>query len=72
MYKVGKCLLLDLLNKRRMTQNDLAIELGVSRQRVNALVHNRAVMSFETALNISKILHCDMEELYELVEVSGE
>lgn len=71
MYRVGKCLLLDLLKARGLSQTDLAIELGVSKQRINAIAHNRAIMPYETALNISKILNCAMEELYE-IEVSNE
>lgn len=72
MYVVGKCLLLDLLKSRRMSQSELAAHLGVSRQRVNALVHNHKVMSYQTAYNIAMILKCDMSELYEFEVVSDE
>lgn len=72
MYRVGKCLLLDLLKTRGLSQTDLAIELGVSKQRINAIVHNRRTMSLETAINVASALRCDVTDLYELVEVSNE
>lgn len=72
MYRVGKCLLLDLLKTRGLSQTDLAIELGVSKQRINAIVHNRRTMSLETAINVANALRCDVTDLYELVEVSNE
>lgn len=71
MYRVGRCLLLDLLKVRGLSQVDLAVKLGVSKQRINAIAHNRATMSYETALNVSKLLNCTMEDLYE-IEVSNE
>lgn len=71
MYKVGNCLLLDLLKQRGVSQSDLAIHLGVSRQRVNAIVHNREKMSLEIAYTITKLLHCDLDDLYKW-EVSNE
>lgn len=64
MYKVGKCLLLDLLKRRGITQSDLAVHLGVSRQRINAIAHNREKMSLEIAYTIAKLLQCDIEDLY--------
>lgn len=65
MYKVGKCLLPDLLKKKGITQAELARRLNLSRQRINAIANNREKMSYEIALNISKILDCNMEDLYE-------
>lgn len=72
MYKVGKCLLLDLLKARGLSQTDLAIELGVSKQRINAIAHNRRTMSLETAINVANALKCDVTDLYEITEVSNE
>lgn len=71
MYKVGTCLLPDLLKRRGMTQTELASRLNVTRQRVNALANNREKMSLETAYTIAKILQCEMEDLYTW-EVSSE
>ncbi|WP_010305286.1 helix-turn-helix transcriptional regulator [Kurthia senegalensis] len=64
MYKVGKCLLLDLLKQRGISQSDLAVKTGVSRQRINAIAHNREKMPVELAFNISKLLQCHIEDLY--------
>jgi len=72
MYRVGKCLLLDLLKARGLSQTDLAVKLGVSKQRINALAHNRRTMSLETAVNVAEVLKCDVKDLYELIEVSNE
>lgn len=71
MYKVGTCLLPDLLKRRAMTQSELANKLNVSRQRINALANNREKMSLETAYTISRILQCEMADLYTW-EVSNE
>lgn len=68
-YKAGRCLLLPLLKERSMTQIELANKLGVTKQQVNKYVHNKQMMSIEVALNISLILKCHMEDLYEWVKV---
>lgn len=64
-FLVGKCLLLNQLDKNKMTQTELAIELGVTKQQINKYVRNVQVMSYEVAYNISIILNCEMSELYE-------
>lgn len=48
-----------------MTQEDLAIALGVSEQQINKYVNNRQGMSLQVAYNISLILNCYIEDLYE-------
>lgn len=65
MYIVGRCLLSDLLQKRDISQTNLAEHLGVSRQFVNGIINNREKMSLEIAYNISVILSCDIKDLYE-------
>lgn len=69
MYKVGKCLLSDILLQARMTQQELAERLGVTRQQINHYVNNRRVMTLETAKNIACLLNCDIEDLYEWIPV---
>jgi plasmid maintenance system antidote protein VapI len=66
MYKVGKCLLGDLLKRKRMSQKELAEQLGVSKQQINKYIKNHSKMHYQTALRISKILNCKMEDLYEI------
>lgn len=72
MYKVEKCLLLDMLRRKQMSQSDLANRTGISKQQINAYVQNRQMMTFQTAYNISVILDCDMSELYKMSLVSNE
>lgn len=64
-FKVGQCLLLDRLNAIGMSQTELAERLGVKRQQVNKYARNKQTMSYEIAYNISVILGCSMEELYD-------
>lgn len=68
-YIVGNCLLRDLLLKRDMTQLELAERLNVAPQQVNHYVQNNRVMSIQTAMNVSRILNCNIEDLYEWKEV---
>ncbi|WP_028392758.1 helix-turn-helix transcriptional regulator [Bacillus cihuensis] len=67
-YRVGKCLLRYHLTRNRMTQQELADRIGVTKQTISKYVHNSQVMSYQTALNISKVLDCQMEDLYEIKE----
>ncbi|MEM6453881.1 MAG: HigA family addiction module antitoxin [Acidobacteriota bacterium] len=48
--------LADLLEERGWTQAELARRLGVSNKHVNDLVHARASISSETALQLSRVL----------------
>lgn len=67
MLKVGRCLLADRLHEAKMTQQELAHRIGVPRQRINAYVHNRKMMSFERAVNIAMIIGCPITSLYEWI-----
>lgn len=68
-FVVGRCLLGSLLNQRGMTQTELAVELGVTRQQVSKYVLNQQKMSLQTAKNISYILNCRIDDLYEWIRV---
>lgn len=41
MYEVGKCLLPDLLVQARITQQELADKLGVTKQQINTYTSNK-------------------------------
>ncbi|GKV65465.1 MULTISPECIES: helix-turn-helix transcriptional regulator [unclassified Sporosarcina] len=69
-YKVGRCLLREILDSKGMSQNDLAIKLNKTKQQVNKYVTGRQGMSMEVAKNISAILDCHIEDLYQWDEVS--
>ncbi|MFJ5713162.1 helix-turn-helix transcriptional regulator [Neobacillus sp. NPDC093127] len=68
-YKVGKCLLLNHLRRKRMSQVDLAILVNKTEQTISRYVNDQTVMSYETAINIATVLDCEMEDLYEIVKV---
>jgi len=52
--------------KRRITQDDLAVALGVSRQTLSAIENNKYFPSLELALKIAKVFECTVEELFSL------
>lgn len=68
-YKLGKCLLQFHLQRNRMSQQELAERINKSKQIISRYVNNQTVMSYETALNIAKILNCEMEDLYEIIKI---
>lgn len=68
--KVGKCLLSDLLESKKMTQSELAEKVDMHKQTINAYIYNRRVMTLETAKNISVALSCSVDDLYEWKKVS--
>lgn len=69
MYDVGKCLLSDKLLQARMSQQELADKLGVTRQQINSYTTDRRIMSLPVAKNIATILHCEIDDLYEWITV---
>ncbi len=51
-----------------MTQESLAIEIGVSRQTINSIEKNRYIPSTVLALKISKVFDKSVNEIFELEE----
>ena len=49
---------------RDMTQADLAIKIGVSRQTINAMEKNKYVPSTVLALKIAKLFETPLEEIF--------
>lgn len=68
-YRVGRCLLQNLLDDAGLDQVSLAREMNVSKQQINKYTTNKQRMSLQVAKNIANILHCGVEDLYEWVEV---
>ena len=51
---------------KNLTQEDLANEIGVSRQTINSIENNRYIPSTILALKISKLFDKDVTEIFEL------
>lgn len=51
-----------------MGQAELARKLNITRPQINKYVNNAQGMSLRVAYNISRILHCQIEDLYEWIE----
>lgn len=52
--------------KFNLTQDDLAIKLGVSRQTINSIENNKYFPSLELGLKLSKTFECKIEYLFSL------
>lgn len=65
MYNVGKCLLPDLLQQNKMTQQQLADKLSVTKQQINKYCRNDVIMTLPIAVNIAEFLNCDVKDLYD-------
>jgi putative transcriptional regulator len=52
----------------KISQDDLAKLVGVSRQTINAIENNKYYPSLELGLKLSKILKCSVNELFSLDE----
>ena len=50
--------------KYKMTQEDLSIKLGVSRQTINSIENNKYFPSLELGLKLSKIFECKVDDLF--------
>ena len=70
-YRVGRCLLQEKIDALDMSQVDLAKRLKVTKQQINKYATNEQKMSIRTAKNISSILNCTIEDLYEWIEVGN-
>ena len=49
-----------------LSQSDLAIQMGVSRQTINSLENGRYLPSLPLAMNLARFFHTTVEELFEL------
>lgn len=69
MYDVGRCLLSDQLKQSKMTQQELANRLDVTKQQINHYVFGRRIMTLPIAKNVASILDCEIDDLYEWIYV---
>ena len=52
--------------ERRMTQQDLAVAVGVSRQTINAIESGKFIPSTVLALKIARTFEKSVEEIFQL------
>ncbi|WP_103110556.1 helix-turn-helix transcriptional regulator [Brevibacillus reuszeri] len=71
-FKVGRCLLPDILDDLGWTNQDLALKTGYSRQRISDWCRNRYVMHPKNMKTIAVAVRKPMESLYEWIEVEEE
>ena len=50
----------------KLRQEDLANDLGVTRQTINAIENGRNDPSLELGLRLAKLLNCRIEDLFEI------
>jgi putative transcriptional regulator len=62
---IGKCLLLNILNGKRMTQADLSDLTGISRTQINEYIANTRKMSLANSILIACVLRVHVEDLYD-------
>ena len=53
----------------RMSQQELADRLGVTRQQIHTYTTGNRLMTLPIAMNIATVLHCEITELYEWIPV---
>lgn len=70
MYEVGKPKLADLLRKADMTQAELSELTGIPKSSISGYVKGDHIMSLVSAYRISRVLKCNIENLYNWKRVS--
>lgn len=59
---------LELRLNRKMTQEELARELGVTRQTIISLEKNKYIPSLEMGFKVARLFDKDIEEIFEYSE----
>lgn len=59
-----KNILRELRKERKLTQDDLAKALGVSRQTINAIENDKYNPTLELAIRLARFLKIPVEELF--------
>lgn len=62
---IGKCLLPQILDKKRMTPTELSDKTGISINQLSAYINNKRAMSLQTARIVATALNCYIDDLYE-------
>lgn len=56
----------ELRKQMDLRQEDIANELGVTRQTINAIENNKYNPTLELAMKLAQLLHTPVEEIFEL------
>jgi putative transcriptional regulator len=67
-YVPGRCLLKQILRKKRLRQQWLSDMTGIAKSQISEYSNNKTVMSLPTLMTIAKALNCSMDEIYEIVK----
>jgi DNA-binding XRE family transcriptional regulator len=68
-YEIGRCRLKEILKRKGMTQSELALKVGVDKRQISHFAVNRFRMALDNAISIAATLHCDVTDLYEIIEI---
>ncbi|MEC2497131.1 helix-turn-helix transcriptional regulator, partial [Bacillus cereus] len=60
MYVVGKCRLNEILKEKKLTQVDLALNLGMAKEQIHSYANNDRVLSYKTAKKDASQLNIHM------------
>lgn len=67
MEEVGRCLIKDRLRIVKLTQQELADKLGMSKTQISDYANDHRKMSLKTARKVAQALDCHIDDLYEWV-----
>lgn len=68
-YVAGRCLLGDYLKSRGWSIRHLSRLSGVPKSSISDCIRNNTLMNLNHAKNISNVIGCTIEDLYEWVSV---
>lgn len=63
--KIKRCLLPEILEKRKMTQEQLAHKTGIRFNQISEYCHLKRTMTIKNAKLIADVLNVKIEDLYE-------
>lgn len=64
---IGRCRIQDILDKKRMSQVDLAVTTGIPKSQISDYIHGRRGISLKNAKIIAHVLKCTIDDLYEWI-----
>lgn len=61
----ARCRLRKILAEKRVSQDELALKLGMKKSQISAYTTNRRMMTLHTAKKVSRELNVLIDDLYE-------